>query len=232
VKGQAQGRAAGEAAGRAAIAALCALGVTVAGCHDSPTSPAMSATCEAQPSTGAAPLAVRFLLSVAGAQGPFAIAVAYGDGTAGADPDAVHTYTAAGRYAASFTVSTATQSARCAATVTVAVQPPPPPNQPPQAVYKTSPRDVSGVVSGKAPFDVTLNMCASSEPENDPLYFLIDFEGDGHWDSRGTTGAACRKTNTYAAGTYHPLLCLHDMGPTGEPLHDDQCRSYTVVANP
>ena len=51
--------------------------------EDSVVAPALSATCEARPSSGAAPLTVAFLLSVAGAEGPVTVAISYGDGQSG-----------------------------------------------------------------------------------------------------------------------------------------------------
>jgi len=61
----------------ACVAALL-LGVAGPGCQegDTITAPALSATCEARPSTGLAPLTLAFLLSVAGAEGPFTISTA------------------------------------------------------------------------------------------------------------------------------------------------------------
>ncbi len=212
------------------------LGVALAGCQsDDVTSPAMSATCVAQPSAGTAPLVVRFLLSVAGAEGPFTVAVTYGDGASGSDPDVLHTYGAAGRYTASFTVESATQSARCAATVTVSgpsPTPPPSANQPPKPVFKTTPPARNGTLSGTAPFSVNLNMCLTSDPENDWLFFSMDYDGDGSWDNRGPFGGNCRGDHVYAAGSYSPRLCVHDIDEDRAPLHEDQCQTFTVVATP
>jgi hypothetical protein len=199
------------------------------------TAPGMSATCVAQPSSGSAPLAVRFLLSVSGAEGPFTVAVSYGDGTSGSDADVPHTYGAAGSYTASFTVASAAQSARCAAMVTVSgpsPSPSPAGNQPPHPVFKTTPPAQNDTVRGTAPLSVNLNMCLTSDPEGDWLFFSMDYEGDGTWDSRGPFGGNCRKDHVYAAGTYKPYLCVHDIDHSRRPLHEDQCHTYTVVATP
>ena len=56
--------------------------------------------------------------------------------------------------------------------------------------------------------------------------------GDGVFDSVGTTGANCRKDFVYHAGTFRARMCLHDMLPSGEGLHNDQCHVFTVVAAP
>jgi hypothetical protein len=217
-----------------AAAALVLIGVALPGCRkQSITQPTLSATCGAQPDSGAAPLAVAFALSVAGADGAFTVAVSYGDGSGGSNPDLPHTYVAAGSYTASFTITTSSQSARCATTVTVSGPVPTHGgNQPPVAIFKTTPAAAGSKITGKAPLAVRFNMCASSDPENDALYFLMDFDGDGKFDSGGTTGASCRQDHTYAAGTWVPELCLHDMGPDRAAFHDDQCRSYVVVATP
>ncbi len=199
------------------------------------TAPSLQATCEARPATGSAPLPVSFALSVAGAQGPFTVAIVSGDGATGRDPDATHTYAVAGSFVASFTVNTATQSARCSATVAVSGESGPPSpagDQPPVAVFKTDPVAHNDTLSGTAPFTVRFNMCASSDPENDTLWFTMDFDGDGAVDVHGTTGAHCRRDFTYAAGTWDAHLCVHDVGPELEPLHPSQCHTYRVVAKP
>jgi PKD repeat protein len=198
------------------------------------TAPALGATCEARPASGEAPLVVSFLLSVSGAEGPFRVAVSYGDGANGSDPDVAHTYASGGAYTASFTVSTATQSARCSTAVTVQPGTPSPPssNRPPTAVFKSTPGAAGSTITGAAPLAVRFNMCASMDPEGDRLYFIHDFDGDGKIDWAGTTGAHCRADHVYAAGTWKARNCLHDTDANGEALHDDQCKTYTVVVTP
>ncbi len=202
--------------------------------RDTVVAPALSAACEARPAAGAAPLTVSFLLTVAGAEGPVTVAISYGDGQSGANPDATHTYTAAGSYTASMTVTTPTQSARCSAAVAVGASPSTGPggNQPPNAVFKTTPAAVGSTITAKAPLNVTFNMCASSDPEGDELYFLMDFDGDDKFDFGGITGAHCRADRVYAVGTWEAVNCLYDRGPDRQPLHDDVCRTFTVVATP
>jgi hypothetical protein len=220
----------------AVVAVFGLLSVALAGCQkDDVTTPAMSATCEAQPSSGTAPLAVRFLLSVSGAEGAFTVAVSYGDGTSGSNPDVLHTYAASGSYTASFDVQSAKQSARCAVLVVVSGPSPTPTpsgNQPPKPYFKTWPHAKNDVITGTAPLQVDLNMCLSSDPENDWLFYSIDYDGDGKWDSRGPFGGNCRRDPVYTAGTYRAVLCVHDIDKTRAPLHDDQCHTYTVVATP
>ena len=222
-----------------ACVVVALLAVVGPACHEETvTAPTLSATCEARPSTGQAPLIVSFQLAVSGAQGSFSVAVSYGDGTSGTSADVPHTYSADGVFTAAFTVSTATQSARCSAVVTVLPNtgPTPPPlgNQPPHAVFKSTPDAVGrgSKISGVAPLSVRFNMCATSDPEADRLWFTMDFDGDGIDDSAGTTGAKCRKDFVYAAGTWKARNCLRDIDADGHALHDDQCKSYSVVVAP
>ena len=101
----------------------CLSALLVPACQkDKVVAPALSATCEARPASGAVPLTVSFLVNVAGAEGPITVAISYGDGASGSNPDASHSYTAAGSYTASFDVRTATQSARCSAVVAVGLR--------------------------------------------------------------------------------------------------------------
>jgi hypothetical protein len=221
----------------ACVAALL-LGVAGPGCQegDTITAPALGATCEARPSSGPVPLTVAFLLSVSGAEGPFSVAVSYGDGTSGTNPDAPHTYAVGGAFTVSFTVTTATQSARCSTTVTAQPgtppSPPPSSNQPPTPVFKSTPDAAGSTISGTAPLSVRFNMCASSDPEGDRLYFFHDFDGDGRIDWAGTTGAHCRADHVYSAGTWKARNCLHDTDANGEALHNDLCKVYSVVVTP
>jgi hypothetical protein len=197
------------------------------------TTPALSLSCSAQPSAGPAPLAVSFLLNVAGAEGAVTYSISYGDGATGSDPGAPHTYATSGSYTPSFEVRTATQSARCSASVSVSAGTPQSSgNQAPHAVFGVTPAPVGGIVTGKAPFTVSFDMCRTSDPEDDELYFLMDFEGDGSFDFKGITGFHCRADHSYAAGTYRPLNCVYDRDAERNPLHDDQCQVYTVVATP
>ena len=204
------------------------------GCNKGETvvAPTLTATCAASPATGPAPLSVAFNLNVAGAQGTFSVTIDYGDATQGTDPGRAHVYTKAGAFTAAFTVSTSSQTARCSTTVTVSAAPTPPPNLPPVAVFKTTPKPVKGTITGPAPFTVHFNMCPTADPEGGRCLFTMDFEGDGHVDTAGSTGAFCRRDHTYAAGTYDPVICVTDIGPNGELLHPFQCQGYRVVATP
>jgi PKD repeat protein len=210
----------------------CLLALLLPACQEnkSVVAPTLASTCEARPASGAAPLAVTFLLTVAGAQGPFSVSINYGDGQSGTNPDAPHSYSAAGNYTASFSVSTQTQSARCSAAVAVTGGTSPQSgNQAPNAVFKSTPAVSGGKITGPSPLDVIFNMCASSDPEGDELYFLDDYDGDGHFDFGGITGAHCRSDHVYTTGTYTAETCLYDRDENGKALHDDICKTYVIV---
>ncbi len=211
---------------------VCLPALLLPACNDeeSVAAPTLASTCEARPASGAAPLAVSFLLNVSGAQGPFSVQISYGDGATGTNPDAAHSYAAPGSYSASFDVSTQTQSARC--TTTVAVSPgtlPPSGNQAPDAVFKSTPAAKGSTITAtSSPLDVIFNMCASSDPEGDQLYFLMDFDGDGSFDWGGISGAHCRADHVYTSGTYTAETCLYDRDKDGKALHDDVCKTYII----
>jgi hypothetical protein len=216
------------------------------GCEKSTTTtaPTLTADCAANPSSGTAPLSVTFVLNVSGAQGSFSVAIAYGDGASGTDPDQPHRYTAAGSYTASFTVVTDTQSARCSAPVTVAAPQPTPtptpgPNQPPQPVFKTTPAANGSTISGTAPLVVNFNLCQTADPDGDPLRFRMDLDGNGAFEYEGSTGVDCRHPATYGAGTHDATICVTDIVCPSWPvcagyptLHPFQCRSYSIVVTP
>ena len=190
---------------------------------------ALSSTCEARPASGPAPLAVTFLLNVSGAEGPITVSISYGDGTSGTNPDVPHSYAAAGTYSAAFDIRTQTQSARCTAPVSVTGSNPPSGNQPPTAVFKTTPAATGPTITGSSPLDVIFNMCASSDPEGDELYFLNDYDGDGKFDFGGLTGGHCRSDHVYTTGNYTAETCLYDRDKNGKALHDDICKTYVIV---
>ncbi len=205
-------------------------------CEETTTSPTLSATCSANPSTGFAPLSVSFNLAVAGASGSPQVSVDYGDGSAGTNPDAVHSYPSIGIFTAAFTVNASGQTARCATTVTVVASTLPTVpivNTPPEAVFRSTPEaGPGGQITGVSPLVVRFNMCASADPDGDRLRFTMDFEGDGHNEVDGTTGGACRRDSTpYGVGTRSPRICVTDIGADGQPLHPFQCRSYLVVVS-
>jgi PKD repeat protein len=226
------------------LALLAGLATAGPGCNegDTVTTPTLAATCSATPASGPAPLVVSFALSISGAQGTPQVTVSYGDGATGTNPDATHTYATEGVYTASFDVTTADQSARCATTVTVSSgagggpgptpTPGPGGNLPPVLDVKTRPFAKNGKITGTAPLTVKLSICDSADPEGDTVYFTMDSDGDGSFDTHGTTGGSCRREPTFSTGTWKPQVCVTDLDPAGARLHDLQCQVLTVVANP
>lgn len=212
------------------------------GCEqsDNVAAPSLSASCAATPTEGEAPLEVAFTLNVAGAQGPVSVTVTYGDGSSGSDPDATHVYGEEGLYTASFTVTSATQVARCSTPVAVSAGSAGTPgggsgggddNLPPMATFKTTPDAAAGKITGAAPLAVRFNVCLTDDPESDTLYFTMDFNGDGKLDKRGSTGASCRGDWLYAMGTWTAEVCVTDIEPDGTRIHEFQCEKYKVVAS-
>lgn len=207
--------------------------------------PSLSTTCAASPSSGRAPLAVSFSLNVAGAQGGTSVGINYGDGAAGADVSAPHTYLNAGSYTATFTISTPTQSALCTATVQVTTPPAPAPtptpataNREPVIHFQTTPDPTAGLtfdIHGGS-LAIQFNMCTSSDPDGDPLNFRMDFDGDGKFEVDGPTGGDCRRSRTYSQSgpvsptVYQPQICATDLLPSRTPAHPYRCKSYTVKA--
>src|SRR5262245_19904641 len=188
---------------------VVALGLSVWSCtEENVVAPTLSTTCGATPALGRAPLTVSFSLNAVGAQGAMSVRINYGDGGAGTEISAPHTYADAGSYTASFNVSTPTQSALCSATVRVdaGATPTPAPtptpsaaNHAPTAVFNTTPDpDASDVFRGVPTFTVTFNLCKTADPENDPLNFKMDLDGDGVFEVDGPTGADCRRSFNYS----------------------------------
>jgi PKD domain len=234
-----------SSARRCLTVAVLALAVGLAGCDDKGTSPSLTATCSASPSSGAAPLAVAFTLNVAGAS-TFDVNINYGDGTSSTSLNLAHVYQAGGGFTATFSVSDKGQSATCSTAVNVSgpvatptpspgipsPSPSPTGNQPPNPVYRTNPKPVGDLFTGKAPLAIEFSMCASTDVDVDVLLWTMDFEGDGKLEVHGSTGGSCRRTNNYPVGTFRPQICVTDLDAFGNIRHDFQCRRYTVQVTP
>lgn len=165
------------------------------------------------------------------------IAINFGDGTTASDTSVGHVYTSPGTYTARFTaVASGGASAECTTTITVQAPPAGPTrptgNQPPAAVFKTDPRDVSGTVSKTAPLEVMFNMCPTTDPDHDLLLFTMDFQLDGVLDVHGTTGADCRRAFTYPLGTTKARVCVSDVDGGLGALHRAQCQIYSIEGTP
>jgi hypothetical protein len=117
-------------------------------------------------------------------------------------------------------------SARAASTVAE--------NQPPQMVVKVNPGPgPQNVIAGTSPFTFDLNLCRSVDPDEDPILFTMDSDGDGALDESGTKGGNCRRTFTYLAepGQVRELTavaCVVDLDTAGKPRREAECRSYAL----
>jgi hypothetical protein len=101
-------------------------------------------------------------------------------------------------------------------------------NHAPAAVFRTRPRaDRDGVIAGGASFDVTFNLCPTTDPDpGDELRFTFDFDGDGTVDELGH----CRATHHYEVGVFESrcipaIACVTDRQPDHRI-----CTSYEICA--
>ncbi len=179
--------------------------ITVGSVNQPPT-----ATAGADVTSGIAPLAVNFTSSAADVDGTVtSIAWDFGDGDTSTDVDPSHTYTAAGIYTASVTV-TDDDGAVTSDSITITANA----NQAPTAVAS------SDVVSGKTPLTVSFSGSASTDPDNAITTYGWDF-GDGN------TGTGETPSHTFASsGSYTVTLTVTDaLGAT------DQTTLTIVVAD-
>src|SRR5207245_2231573 len=86
-------------------------------------SPSLAASASATPTGGDAPLAVAFTGASTGGLAPFSYTWTFGDGTTSASLSPGHTYSAAGTYAAGFSVTDANRVKVSATAITIVVQP-------------------------------------------------------------------------------------------------------------
>ncbi|WP_428241259.1 glycoside hydrolase family 6 protein [Gynuella sp.] len=144
---------------------------SVCGGGGTPTNQAPVAAAQATPTTGNAPLAVSFSASGStDADGDtLTYSWSFGDGTTGTGVTAAHTYSAAGDYTATVTVSDGSLTDTASVNITVTTESG---NTPPNAVISS---DVRG---GKAPVVVAFDASDSTDADNDPLTYSWVF-GDG-----------------------------------------------------
>lgn len=102
-------------------------------------------------------------------------------------------------------------------------------NQPPTAVFKTTPpaNDESVIVGGHS-LDVTFNLCQSSDPDpGDELRFWFDYDNDGKEDEYGH----CRATHHYEVGEFDSACvfstaCVSDRQPQHAVCHTYQVCTF------
>jgi hypothetical protein len=95
-------------------------------------------------------------------------------------------------------------------------------NQPPTAVFKTTPlANDESVITGGSSLEVTFNLCLSSDPdEGDELRYWFDYDGDGKQDEWGH----CRATHLYKVGEFESACvfskaCVSDRQPDHAVCH-------------
>jgi len=157
------------------------------------------AKVSATPTTGTAPLVVKF--SSAGSTDSDGTIVsqswAFGDGATSTDANPSHTYTTAGTFAAVLTV-TDDEGAKNSATVSIVVSPAPTGNQPPVAKATATP------TSGPAPLTVKFSSLGSSDSDG-----TIASQSWNFGDTQTSTEANPSHIYT-AAGTYSAVLTVTD----------------------
>jgi len=139
-------------------------------------------------SSGDAPMAAALSGSVTGGTPPYTFAWNLGDGTTSSQSSVNHTYTSAGSYTASLTV-TDSHGVTSQASVQLTVYP------------ALSISTTATPTSGEAPLQVGFTASASGGLA--PYSYTWGF-GDT------ATAAGSSATHSYGAGTFHPTLTVHD----------------------
>jgi PKD repeat protein len=160
-----------------------------------------TATTQAYPTSGQAPLAVSFS---AQANDPDGVIVSqtwdFGDGTTSSSQNTTHTYTSPGIYNATFTVLD-NDGAQSTSLIQVSVtsppsptspsSPPPPQNQPPSLVAAANPTE------GPAPLSVSF-IASATDPDGSVTAYLWEF-GDGETSNQQSPTHVYKSPGTYLA---------------------------------
>jgi len=99
-------------------------------------------------------------------------------------------------------------------------------NQPPTAVFKTTPlANDESVILGGSSLDVTFNLCQSSDPDpDDELKFWYDFDGDGTADEWGH----CRATHHYQVKEFDSACVFTKVCVGDRQAGHAVCHTYEV----
>jgi PKD repeat protein len=162
--------------------------------------PPLVVTCTASPTSGSAPLFVSFASVVSGGVGSYAYDWNFGDGSPhAATANAAHTYTAAGSYTATLTITSGVHVKTCTQAVSVT-------GSTMTVTCTASP------TSGVAPVTVAFGATASGGPSS--YSYLWDF-GDT------ATSTAQNPTHTYSnPGLYHAVVTVTSGGQTAQCQKD------------
>lgn len=163
-----------------------------------PPPPPLSVTAIGSPTTGQVPVTVSFHASASGGTGPYTYAWNFGDGTTGTGATATHSYTVAGNYAVTVTVTDSTGKKAVSAPVDLSFTGGPPPH----LTVTASASPTSGLVP------VTVAFHATATGGVPPYTYSWAF-GDG------TTSTLQNPTHTYtAAGNYTARVTVTDSAGT------------------
>ncbi|MGA9751936.1 MAG: PKD domain-containing protein [Acidobacteriota bacterium] len=176
--------------------------------------PPLSLACGASPSGGAAPLPVTFSAAATGGSGSYAYTWSFGDGASSSQQNPSHTYTAAGSYGASVTVTSGAQSASCSKTITVSApalavtcSATPTSGAAPLAVsFACQP---SGGGSGSYVFDWNFGDGSADDTSQNPSH---TYSANGTFTAvvtvtAGSQSASCQKTITVGGSTPVAVTC-------------------------
>jgi PKD repeat protein len=172
----------------------------------------LTASASGTPSTGNAPLSVSFTGSASGGTAPYSYSWAFGDGATSTAQNPSHSYTAAGTYTATLTVTDASSPAKTAtSSVVVTVS----------AVGNPLATTVSATpTSGQIPLSVAFTGTATG---GTPPYSYSWAFGDG------STSTAQNPSHTYSsAGTFTATLTVTDSSSPAKTASS----SVSITASP
>jgi len=152
--------------------------------------PGLAASCTASPTSGDIPLTVNFTGTAAGGISPYAYSWNFGDGTSSTEQNPFHTYTQAGSYSATFTVTDSTASQASASSAITASSP----------VHEvTVPDTPEGPSTGAPGVSYTYTTGGASCSQGHSVEYYFDW-GDGAYSSWSSSTSASHIWS--AAGTY------------------------------